>query len=637
MDIKKVMQKQKQNLKISVITPSFNSSKYIERAIKSVMAQDYKNFEHIVIDGKSTDNTVDILKKYKHLLWISEPDNGETEAMIKGFKRSIGDIIVYLNSDDYFFPGSFSTVIREFEKGADFVLGNVLVKSLRLGSEFINVPRITLDGMLRHWEPNAFCHNPVGYFYTRNVQKLCPFNSANHVSMDLEFLLEAASKFHFVRVNQTLGCFEDGTDTTTGKTQSKLDYWRPETFPYIDKYLGSFSEEKRIEFLNDRRKGYAMMQAHMNRLNEEVFQSLPIKDLPSVSIIVPAYNCSSSVCRATDSVLSQGLKNIEIIIVDDASTDNTGEVLDAYYGKNSLVKIIRHPINKKLGAARNTGLEAAKGKYVFFLDADDWLENGSLARLMSISEKYGAEMVACGVDKVWDGGRSETYHSEAFSCAGGREALQHFADYRIGSIVWNKLYLREFIEKNDLRFIVPYFHEDVMFTTNAVYLCKKYVSIGNRYYKYFQRAGSIVSSRPTELHLRSYIKLYIDMSDFIERNKICKDEQGKILSQALLRAHCSNEIFPKLLHYVDTRTREEWEHECNSACIAEFGAKGFATANFVIEAMRNMKRHVPINNDRTGDLSLKSFMKRRFSSVVYGRFRRPLRKAYHLLGLDMLK
>jgi glycosyltransferase involved in cell wall biosynthesis len=440
-----------------------------------------------------------------------------------------------------------------------------------------------------------------------------------------------------VKVEKTLGCFEDTVDTKTGKTQSKLNYWRPETFPYIDKYLGIFSEEKKIEFLNDRRKGYAMMQAHMNSLSSNVSNQIQTRNLPMISVIIPTYNCREYVCRAIDSVLAQGLDNFEVIVVDDASSDGTQEVLNVHYKMNSHIIKIVHPKNLKLGGARNTGLDAAKGKYIFFLDADDWLENGSLARLASVAEEYKAEIVACGVNRVWPKARKEKYHSEAFACAGGTEALNHLADYLIGSIVWNKIYLRSFIEEHKLRFVPGFFHEDVMFTTNAIYLCKKYISINDLYYNYFQRDASIVNSKPTELHLRSYIRLYIDMSDFLERNQICKGKEGKNLCQAILRAHCSNEVFPKLIHYMDTRTREEWEHECKNACVAEFGAKGYAVANFVIEAMRNIKRHVPIIDDQVGRFSLRRLIKKHFGFIVYGRFRRLLRRIYYLLGLDMLK
>jgi len=86
--------------KISIVTPSFNSVKYIEFCIQSILVQDYKNFEHIIIDGNSTDGTIEILKKYPHLKWISEPDKGQSDALNKGFNIASGEWVLWLNSDD---------------------------------------------------------------------------------------------------------------------------------------------------------------------------------------------------------------------------------------------------------------------------------------------------------------------------------------------------------------------------------------------------------------------------------------------------------------------------------------------------------------------------------------------------------
>lgn len=97
----------------SVITPCYNSEKYIEQCIRSLMNQQYQNFEHIIIDGGSTDGTVDIIKKYENqynMKWISEKDNGMYDAINKGFSMASGDIFSWLNSDDIYFPWTLDEV-----------------------------------------------------------------------------------------------------------------------------------------------------------------------------------------------------------------------------------------------------------------------------------------------------------------------------------------------------------------------------------------------------------------------------------------------------------------------------------------------------------------------------------------------
>lgn len=94
-------------MKISIITPSYNQGRFIEDAIRSVLDQDYPDFEHIVIDNCSTDNTLEVLKKYPHIRWISEPDRGQSHALNKGFRMATGDILAWLNCDDFYLRGAF--------------------------------------------------------------------------------------------------------------------------------------------------------------------------------------------------------------------------------------------------------------------------------------------------------------------------------------------------------------------------------------------------------------------------------------------------------------------------------------------------------------------------------------------------
>ena len=102
--------------RISIITPTFNQAGFIEQTINSVLGQGYPNLEYIIIDGGSTDGTVDLIRKYETQLayWVSEKDGGQSNAINKGLKFATGDIIAYINSDDYYLDGAFERVANAY-------------------------------------------------------------------------------------------------------------------------------------------------------------------------------------------------------------------------------------------------------------------------------------------------------------------------------------------------------------------------------------------------------------------------------------------------------------------------------------------------------------------------------------------
>jgi glycosyltransferase involved in cell wall biosynthesis len=109
---------------VSIVTPSYNQDKYIEQTLRSVLEQDYPRIEYLVVDGMSKDSSVEIIKKYADQLtwWVSEKDSGQGEAINKGLSRAQGDIIAWLNSDDYYLPGTLSKVVKVFEENPDVVM-----------------------------------------------------------------------------------------------------------------------------------------------------------------------------------------------------------------------------------------------------------------------------------------------------------------------------------------------------------------------------------------------------------------------------------------------------------------------------------------------------------------------------------
>ncbi|MCA9951636.1 MAG: glycosyltransferase [Anaerolineales bacterium] len=124
--------------KISVVTPSYNQGQFIEETIRSVLIQGYSNLEYIIIDGGSTDNTLEVIQKYAPWLtyWISEADEGQADAISKGFQQATGEILAWQNSDDFYEPGAFKHVAQFFTANPDLVFVNGDVNLVDLNSQF---------------------------------------------------------------------------------------------------------------------------------------------------------------------------------------------------------------------------------------------------------------------------------------------------------------------------------------------------------------------------------------------------------------------------------------------------------------------------------------------------------------------
>src|SRR3990172_1082960 len=138
---------------VSIITPSYNQAAYLEQTIRSVLEQDYSPIEYMVIDGVSTDGSLDIIKSYASRLayWTSEEDTGQADAIHKGFARAAGDVLAWLNSDDYYLPGAVHAAVKVFEENTDVVVvyGNMLAVDEH-GKTFntLNYRQLSLEDLL---------------------------------------------------------------------------------------------------------------------------------------------------------------------------------------------------------------------------------------------------------------------------------------------------------------------------------------------------------------------------------------------------------------------------------------------------------------------------------------------------------
>lgn len=214
---------------------------------------------------------------------------------------------------------------------------------------------------------------------------------------------------------------------------------------------------------------------------------------PLISIIVPIYNVELYLRRCLDSVLNQTYTNLEIILVDDGSPDGCPQICDEYAVKDKRIIVI-HKENGGLSAARNAGLDICKGEYISFIDSDDWVSEKYIETLFNISTKENAD-IAIGEYISTSGNILKEQNSIFTKAFSSKEALfrlfsKNNTTYTISCA---KLYKRELF--SSLRFPIGKYHEDEFTTYILFYNSKKIVYTSEILYYYYQRAGSIVSTR----------------------------------------------------------------------------------------------------------------------------------------------
>ena len=178
--------------KVSIVTPSYNQGQFIEETIRSVLLQGYPNLEYIIIDGGSTDNSVEIIKKYEPWLayWVSEKDKGQSHAINKGWKRSKGQILAYLNSDDTYRDGTLSYIARYFTNNpdVDMAYGDVYVidEMDRLLYPFIG-PEFNLKRYIK--DSNYFIPQQAVFFRRGVFEKVGLLDEDLHFKMDRDYFI----------------------------------------------------------------------------------------------------------------------------------------------------------------------------------------------------------------------------------------------------------------------------------------------------------------------------------------------------------------------------------------------------------------------------------------------------------------
>lgn len=249
---------------------------------------------------------------------------------------------------------------------------------------------------------------------------------------------------------------------------------------------------------------------------------------PLISIIVPVYNCEKYISKLVDSINNQTYQNFELFLIDDGSTDNTSLVLQKLKSSNERIKVIFKK-NSGVSDTRNYGLKIANGKYIIFLDADDYVEKNYLEDMMNIMNKYKPELIIQGYYSETDTLKNykldtismkEKYYNNKASI---KEDLVEMWDRHLLYNIWNKVYVKKIIDDNNIKFPEYNWGEDIEF--NRLYLLNinTAYNTSNCYYHYIrERNGAVTNKYQTNLfEIRK--KEFYEFNEYFEKWNISKN------------------------------------------------------------------------------------------------------------------
>ncbi len=515
--------------------PVFNGAKYVHSSVSSLLAQTYENLEIIVVDDGSTDGTVDILHGFKdsRLKIIANDENaGNLTRRNQAFENCTGQYIAIMDADDLCRPDRVERQVAALKNGYDLcgsfaasgkspakvervwrlpLHGAELVRSALFGSPMANPSvmmtrsvferthfRFNLDFFpaadYEAWARLIFMERvptfivPEPLIFRRNHGDSISHRKARLMAEQAdnvrrELLTHVGAPADLVELhNKALVAPLDEAEVAA--LRSLYEDVLPKAMPDV------FGEGSVYYRHNDIRFSCAPIQSsHETRMN--------------VSVVVPAYNVGTMLEECVASVIETNSSKIEVIIVDDGSTDGTSGICDALAEKYEGRVQVVHQENGGLSAARNAGVARSRAEYVFFLDGDDFMAPHAIDILYAEASRTAADVVVSTHSAYYeDTKRTEPRHEVKESKLYTNDVFGAFARRDFGYIAANKLIRRKLAQA------VPFhrniYHEDELFCPELFLKAKRVATLSKELYFYRQREGSI-TSKVTQKHIKDWL------------------------------------------------------------------------------------------------------------------------------------
>lgn len=517
--------------KVSAVIPNYNYAEYLKERVEMIISQKYPIYELIFLDDKSTDDSVEVIKKIVTDLKVRKPNlkvkfilNEQNSGNVfkqweKCFEESGGDYVWICEADDACSKYFLNSVMRAFTRDEDVVLS--YAESLMIdevGNEISHDSRRWADEYRTgHWNKN---------YINSGKKELKQFLSSNNTIVNASGVVFKKKKIpykKYLRKAQEFRlvgdwyfyakCLLHGKIAYSAEslnyhrlhdnsvTSTTDDYRKIEEIEKVQKSIAedvALSNHDRMRVQNYRKVmlgSYGISEIELKYLKipfEQVLNKSRVKDDILLSVIVSAYNAEKYLNACLDSVEKSLPERSEIIVVDDGSTDKTRDIIKKHVKKCPQMKYF-YKKNGGLSSAKNYGLSKATGRYVIFMDADDEVKVNGYSVMLKIALEKNADVVVCDMALIYDDGtviNCPVYHENP----GG---LKGFLIDGLMASSNNKMVKKELYDRVG-KYPEGLNNEDVAITPVVMALSRNTQYVASSFYKYYQRKGSIQNSEFNE-------------------------------------------------------------------------------------------------------------------------------------------
>jgi len=572
--------------KISIIVPVYNTAPFLCQCLDSVCSQTLKDIEIICIDDCSTDGSSQILESYaekdSRIRYIQQKANsGPGAARNVGLSIASGQYIGFVDSDDWIDENYFESLYSVAEaRGADIVYNANIVKEMPESSEpliWLGSPHVTENGFFISKEISANYTNPsmFAHLFRRpflaSIKCTCPveYNIGEDIFFHIVSSMHADSIYAFAgptyhyrknkkSITNTISPFNVNTvrfyrdivnyfGSGIYKSSFKLKLYNADLFSGIcnergflevKRYLESLSEyfDKSGVCLSDFDKyaiGNIIQSSSFEEMSKRIgrepwvryttMERIKNKMKVKISVIIPIYNTEQYVGRCLKSVCEQTFHNLEIICVNDCSTDRSLDMVKQVAVEDNRIQLIDLKENMGVSNARNTALKVARGEYVYFMDSDDWIDAGFLEEMYDKIKSQNADLVINSYYvKEYDDIKKNTVSSFDLVSAQGSWLSSKVMQVNFPPVVWARIFRKSFLDEHKITHpIVKCGAEDIAFS----YSCdltnvSVYAFRGHNAYHYYQRPTSAMHNPNRGFH---YFEAFNYLVAYLRRNCISLD------------------------------------------------------------------------------------------------------------------